>query len=64
MINKVLSPMAYHVDLPPRYRWLHPVFHTLQMKPHIGPIPGAELPVVLSYNDVESEYKAEWVLDV
>ena len=44
-----------YVELPPKYRWVHPVFHTLQLKPHIGPVLHTKPPVVLGDNDVESD---------
>ena len=47
------------MDLPLRYRWLHPVFHASQLKPHIGLVCDTEPPVVLSDDDVESEYEVE-----
>ena len=40
------------------------MFHASQLKPHIGPVPNTEPPVVLSENDVESEYEVKQVLDV
>ena len=63
VIDEVVSPVAYHVDLPPSYRLLHLVYHVSQLRPHIGPVPDIELPVVLSDNDVESEYEVKQVFD-
>ena len=59
MINKVISPVAYHVYLPLRYRWLHPVFHASYLKPHIDLVPDSKPPVILGDDDIESEYEVE-----
>ena len=59
MINIVISPMASCMDLSPRYRWLHLVFHASWLKPHIKPAPNTEPSVVLGDDDVESEYEVE-----
>ena len=64
MIDKGISSVAYWVDLPLKYRWLHPVFHASYLKPYIGPAFDTELPVVLGDEDVESEYKVEQVWNV
>ena len=64
MINKIISPVAFHMDLPLSYRWLHPVFHASQLKPHIGQVPDTEYPVVLGDDDIESQYEVDQVLDV
>ena len=48
------------------YRKLYPAFYASQLKPHIGPVPDTEPPVVLNDDDDEGEYEVEWkgVLDV
>ena len=58
-VDKVISPVAYHVDLPLRYRWLHPVFHASKLKHHIGPVPDTKPPVVTNNKDIGSEYEVE-----
>ena len=55
MIDQVISPVAYCVDLPPKYIWLHLIFHTLYLKPYVGMVPNVEPPVITGDNDAKSE---------
>ena len=59
MINKFISPMAYHLELAVNYRWLHLVLHIFQLKPHIGLVLYTKPLGVLSDKDVESKYEVE-----
>ncbi len=37
-IDRVVSPVAYRLELPERFRLLHPVFHVSLLRPHHGPV--------------------------
>ena len=56
--------MVYCIDLPLRYKWLHPVFHASKLKAHVGMVPNVKPLVILGDNDAKSDYKAEQVLSV
>ena len=64
MIDQVISIVAYHEDLAPRYRWLYPVFHVSWLKPSIGLVPDVETPGIPGNENAESEYMVQQILDV
>ena len=59
MIDKVIYSVAYNIDVPLKYKWLHLVFHASKLKPHIGAVRDTKALVVLCDTDLESKCKAE-----
>ena len=59
VINKVISPVAFCMDLALKYGWLHPVFHASWLKPHIFAVHDTEPPVILNDKDFECNYEVE-----
>jgi hypothetical protein len=66
VIEVCVSRGAYHLDLPPHFRRLHPVFPAVKLSiAHPDPIPGRcpALPPPTTLIDGEDKYEVEAILD-
>ena len=63
-VERVISPVAFQIELPIQYWKIYPIFHASQLKLHLGPLPMIDPPVI--HGDIEDndEYKVEQILDV
>ena len=58
----MISPVAYHLQLPEALGRLHDVFHASLLKPHHGPVPPRANPIVVDTSAAEPEYEVESIL--
>ena len=58
----MISPVAYHLQLPEALGRLHDVFHASLLKPHHGPVPPRADPIVVDTSAAEPEYEVESIL--
>ena len=58
----MISPVAYHLQLPEVLGRLHDVFHASLLKPHHGPVPPRADPIVVDTSAAEPEYEVESIL--
>ena len=58
----MISPVAYHLQVPAALAYLHDVFHISLLKPHHGAVPYRADPVVVDTTAAEPEYEVETIL--
>ena len=58
----MISPVAYHLQLPAALARLHYVFHISLIKPHHGAVSYRADPVVVDTTTAEPEYEVETIL--
>ena len=58
----MISPVAYHLQLPAALVRLHDVFHISLLKPYHGAVPYHADPVVVDTTAAEPEYEVETIL--
>ena len=58
----MISPVAYHLQLPEALGRLHNIFHASLLKPHHGAVPHCTDPIVVDISAAEPEYEVESIL--